>query len=98
MRTLAVFLSLNLLTVAAAAQTTTPAKAMPAMSCTQALKAKINLNTAPESQLICLKAVKPAVAKDIIANRPFKDAADFGKKIEDIGKKLYEVNKSNVTF
>lgn len=66
--------------------------------CTQVLKAKVNLNKASEAELQCLKGVKLAVAKDIIANRPFKDAADFAKKIEDIGKKLYEMNKANVAF
>ena len=89
-------LSATLLFVPALAQKAAPTK--PAPSCAQVLKAKVNLNKATEAELVCLKGVKPATAKDIIANRPFKDAADFSKKIEDIGKKIYELNKANVSF
>lgn len=86
-----------LLVPAASAQKTTAAPAKP-VSCAQVLKAKVNLNKATEAELGCLKGVKPATAKDIIMNRPFKDAAEFSKKIEDIGKKIYEMNKASVTF
>ena len=85
-------LALLLLTAASATKTT------PAMSCMQTLKARINLNKAPEAALTCLKGVKPAVARDIIANRPFKDASDFGKKIEDIGQKILGANTGNFSF
>ena len=84
-----------LLPTAASATKTTPATAM---SCAQMLKTKVNLNKAPEAALTCLKGVKPAVAKDIIANRPFKDASDFGKKIEDIGQKILGANTGKFSF
>ena len=89
-------LSTLLLVPAVSAQKVTKAPAP--VSCAQVLKTKVNLNNATEAQLSCLKGVKPATAKDIIMNRPFKDAAEFSKKIEDIGKKIYEMNKANVTF
>lgn len=86
-----------LLVPAASAQKTTATPAKPVV-CAQVLKTKVNLNKATAAELGCLKGVKPATAKDIIMNRPFKDAAEFSKKIEDIGKKLYELNKAHVTF
>lgn len=89
--------TLLLVPTIASAQKTTSAPTKP-VSCAQVLKARVNLNKAPEAHLTCLKGVKPVVAKDIIVNRPFKDAADFAKKIEDIGKKIYDLNKANVTF
>ncbi|WP_293910482.1 helix-hairpin-helix domain-containing protein [Deinococcus sp.] len=95
-KTAALTLLALLLPTAASAQKTT--KTTPATSCAQVLKAKVNLNKAPEAALICLKGVKPAVAKDIIANRPFKDASDFGKKIEDIGQKILGANTGNFSF
>lgn len=93
----ALLLTALLVPAVASAQKTTVAPAKPVV-CTQVLKTKVNLNKATEAELACLKGVKAATAKDIIMNRPFKDAADFGKKIEDIGKKIYEMNKANVTF
>lgn len=91
----ALLLTALLVPAVASAQKTTAAKPV---SCAQVLKAKVNLNKASAAELGCLKGVKAATAKDIIMNRPFKDAAEFSKKIEDIGKKIYEMNKANVTF
>lgn len=91
-------LSTTLLFSPAFAQKAMPANPAAPTSCAQFLKVKVNLNKATEAQLVCLKGVKSATAKDIIANRPFKDAADFSKKIEDIGKKIYEMNKASISF
>lgn len=94
---LPLLLAALLVPAVASAQKTTAAPDKP-VSCAQVLKAKVNLNKASAAELGCLKGVKAATAKDIIMNRPFKDAAEFSKKIEDIGKKIYEMNKANVTF
>lgn len=74
------------------------AMTMTGSSCTKVLKAKVNLNKASQADLQCLKGVSATTAKDIIANRPFKDSGDFSRKIEVIGRKLWNDNKANLTF
>lgn len=76
-----------------------PAKPTTGMNrCAGVLKAKVNLNKASEADLTCIKGVSPTIAKDIIANRPFKDGNDFARKIEMIGHKLWNDNKASLTF
>lgn len=74
------------------------AMTMTGSSCARVLKARINLNRASEADLRCLRGVSATTAKDIIANRPFKDGGDFARKIEVIGRKLWNDNKTNLTF
>ncbi|MEW6420776.1 MAG: helix-hairpin-helix domain-containing protein [Deinococcota bacterium] len=66
--------------------------------CAKVLKAKVNLNKASVTDLECLKGVSATVAKDIVANRPFKDGNDFARKIEVIGHRLWNNNKTNLAF
>lgn len=84
----------------AAAPTAQVAKGMTmtGSSCAKVLKAKVNLNRASEADLRCLKGVSATTARDIIANRPFKDSGDFSRKIEVVGRKLWNDNKANLTF
>lgn len=56
------------------------AKAKPAGETAQAIPAaKVNLNSAPQAELEKLPGVGPALAKKIIAGRPFASAADLAK-------------------
>ncbi|GMA15199.1 hypothetical protein E5F05_01460 (plasmid) [Deinococcus metallilatus] len=76
-----------------------PAKPMTGMNhCAQVLNAKVNLNRASLADLQCLKGVSLTVAKDIVANRPFKDGNDFARKIEVIGHRLWQDNQASLTF
>lgn len=74
------------------------AMTMTGSSCTKVLKARVNLNKASQANLQCLKDVSATTANDIIANRPFKDSGDFSRKIEVIGRRLWNDNKANLTF
>ncbi|BDP44626.1 hypothetical protein DAETH_45950 (plasmid) [Deinococcus aetherius] len=71
---------------------------MTGSSCTRVLKAKVNLNRASQADLQCLKGVSATTARDIIANRPFKDGNDFSRKIEVIGRRLWNDNRTNLAF
>ncbi|WP_216326102.1 ComEA family DNA-binding protein [Deinococcus aestuarii] len=71
---------------------------MTGSSCAKVLKARVNLNRASQADLQCLKGVSATTARDIIANRPFKDSGDFSRKIEVIGRKLWNDNRANLTF
>ncbi|GAA5512941.1 hypothetical protein Dcar01_01665 [Deinococcus carri] len=87
----------------AGAQSTSTAKAPVRTTsglnrCLQLMKAKVNLNKADVTDLQCLKGVSPTIARDIIANRPFKDGNDFARKIEVIGHRLWNDNKAHLTF
>lgn len=92
LKTLAL-LPLTLLGLAAAqtasAQSAATDKPLTKAQCDAALKAKINLNTAPLETLKCLPGVVTSIGKDIILNRTYADQRDFEKKIETIGQRLW---------
>lgn len=75
-----------------------PAPAMAAVDCAAALKSKININTAKLEVMKCLPGFSEKIAKDVIANRPFKDGNDFKKKIEDTGPILWKKIETFVIF
>lgn len=96
--------SFALVTGLALAQTAKPALMKPApaasaaVNCPAALKAKVNLNSAKLETMRCLPGFSDKIAKDVIANRPFKDGNEFKKKIEDIGPILWKKIETFVTF
>ncbi|GAA5512412.1 hypothetical protein Dcar01_01126 [Deinococcus carri] len=59
---------------------------------------KPGAHKASAADLTCLKGVSPTIARDIIANRPFKDGNDFARKIKVIGHRLWQGNKASLTF
>lgn len=82
----------------ASAQVAKPAAPAPKTSCASVLKARVNLNKASLADLQCLPGVTRAIAKDIVINRPIKDAQDFQTKIELIGRKLWQQMGQYATF
>ncbi|MBI4608396.1 MAG: helix-hairpin-helix domain-containing protein [Candidatus Rokubacteria bacterium] len=62
--------------------------------------AKVNINTASKAELMKLDGIGPAVAEKIIeyrkANGPFKRPEDI-RKIQGIGKGLWEKNRGMIT-
>lgn len=85
----------------ALAQTAKPA-AKPAAtmttSCSTVLKAKVNINAAKLEDMKCLPGFTDSIAKDVIANRPYKDGNQFKLKIEGIGPKLWLKIANYVSF
>jgi competence protein ComEA len=61
--------------------------------------AKVNINTATVKELMTLGGVGPTVAERIVAYReahgPFKKAEDL-RKVEGVGKALWERNRARV--
>jgi DNA uptake protein ComE-like DNA-binding protein len=82
--------------LALAQSTTKPA--MSTVNCANAMKSKININAAKLEVMRCLPGFSDKIAKDVIANRPFKDGNDFKKKIEDIGPILWKNIEKYVVF
>lgn len=78
-------------TPATAPATTAPAAKTPAgVSITRTpMKAMgtVNVNTASAADLAKIPGVSPAIAADIIKNRPYKNSAELVKKVKGIGPK-----------
>jgi competence protein ComEA len=47
----------------------------------------VNVNTAPQSELVKIPGINAKLADAIIAARPFKNEADLVKRVKGIGKK-----------
>jgi competence protein ComEA len=75
-----------------------PPSATMTIDCAAVLKAKVNINTAQEGSLLCLKGVGPKIAADIVKNRPYKDGKDVQTKVKGIGPKTWDDMKAFVIF
>ncbi|GEM85023.1 ComEA family DNA-binding protein [Meiothermus hypogaeus] len=58
----------------------------------------ININTATQSQLEALPGIGPKIAREIIRNRPYRNAQELQAKVKGIGPKTWEEIKRYVRF
>ncbi len=58
----------------------------------------LNINTASQAQLEALPGIGPKIAREIIRNRPYRDAKELQAKVKGIGPKTWEEIRRYVRF
>lgn len=58
----------------------------------------ININIATQAELEALPGIGPKIAREIIRNRPYRDAKELQTKVKGIGPKTWENLKRYVRF
>ncbi|MCS7069799.1 MAG: helix-hairpin-helix domain-containing protein [Meiothermus sp.] len=58
----------------------------------------INVNTATQAELEALPGIGPKIAREIIRNRPYRDAKELQARVKGIGPKTWEEIKRYVRF
>lgn len=58
----------------------------------------VNINSATQAELEALPGIGPKIAREIIRNRPYRDAKELQAKVKGIGPKTWENLKRYVRF
>ncbi|MBO1436188.1 ComEA family DNA-binding protein [Meiothermus sp. CFH 77666] len=58
----------------------------------------VNINSATQAELEALPGIGPKIAREIIRNRPYRDARELQAKVKGIGPKTWENLKRYVRF